>query len=453
MNLFEIGKDIKHQNTIRILVYPNITFQEDLEKDSYIQVIKNQIKLLNSIRDDLWFYLVLTKPMASLTFDNVTQFYIDLPTYPPTMRSHFDVGGMKNILSQDLDFDLVMSHLPEHTHALKNTMYNVTHHTPKFFGYCHWFDVKPVVAWTKDSFLQNVTGLLEYERCYLNTQYQKDMVLEQAKDTFNDNVIQKLNEILTVHHLGVDEDDICRLDDITKDREKIIVFNHRPDTYKHFDGFIKIMDELWKIRQDFKVWIPLLGKPNRDYVITDKFDKQGYYNFLKKCWVGFSPKQKYGGWSVAATDGMMNGVPYIMYDDTYYKELWETGDFFKSDHGAIGLLNAYLDDRKYRDEMGLSAVTHIVDHLVYKDEMTNMSGYINILIDNTKQMKNTEKLKELISFIKENKSVTKKEVMGFLGWGRGIKFTPYRRALMNHPNIYDINNTTPHYIWKELDND
>ena len=57
-------------------MYPNITFQEDL-KDSYIQVIKNQIKLLNELRDDLWFYLILTEPTESLSFDNVTQMYID----------------------------------------------------------------------------------------------------------------------------------------------------------------------------------------------------------------------------------------------------------------------------------------------------------------------------------------------------------------------------------------
>ena len=46
MNLFEIGKEKKLQKTVRVLVYPNITFQKDLEKDSYIQVIKKQIKLL-----------------------------------------------------------------------------------------------------------------------------------------------------------------------------------------------------------------------------------------------------------------------------------------------------------------------------------------------------------------------------------------------------------------------
>ena len=338
MNLFKL--DLKLQKTVRVLVYPNITFSKDLEKDSYIQVIKKQIKLLNEIRDDLWFYLILTKPTPSLQFDNVTQLYIDLPTYPPTMRSHVDVTTLQRMLGGKLDFDLVMCHLPEHAHALKNILYNVTHHVPPFFGYTHWTDLKQVVAWPKDSFLQNITGLLEYNRCYLNTAYQKSLILNQAKETFNDKTIQKLDEILTVQHLGVDVSDI--VSDINSRPEKIIVFNHRPDTYKHFKKFISVCDKLWEVRQDFKVWIPLLEKPNRDYVITTKGNKDWYYKQLQKCYVGFSPKQKYGGWSVATTDGMMNGVPYIMYDASYYHELYKTGDFFKDD--AVTLLNKYLDN-------------------------------------------------------------------------------------------------------------
>ena len=160
MNLFRL--DSKPQKTVRVLVYPNITnFQNksliNLEKDSFVQVIKKQIKLLNTIRDDLWFYLILPCPVPSLKFDNVTQYYVELPTYPPTMRSHFDVNKMQKILNSSLDFDLIMSHLPEHTHQLVNTMYNVTHHIPAVMGYCHWFDLEQVVAWPKDSFIQNIT--------------------------------------------------------------------------------------------------------------------------------------------------------------------------------------------------------------------------------------------------------------------------------------------------------
>ena len=240
MNLFEIGKEKKLQKTVRVLVYPNITFQEDLEKDSYIQVVKKQIKLLNSIRDDLWFYMILPCPVPSLNFPNVTQWFIDFETYPPTMRSQFRVDIIRKMLGHHIDIDLVMSHLPEHTHQLVNTLYNVTHHVPPVFGYSHWTDVKQVVAWPKDSFLQNITGLLEYDTCYLNTQYQKDLIINQASETFNENTISKLDKILTVQHLGVDIDDI--VDDINENPEKIIVFNHRPDTYKHFNQFFALSD-------------------------------------------------------------------------------------------------------------------------------------------------------------------------------------------------------------------
>ena len=112
---------------IRILVYPNITFNsrgQDIEKDSYVQVINKQILLLNEIRNDLWFYLVLPKAVQSLKLKNTTQMIYPLPTYPPTMRSHFDVDRFKKLISHDLDFDLIFSHLPEQTHSIKNTMFN-----------------------------------------------------------------------------------------------------------------------------------------------------------------------------------------------------------------------------------------------------------------------------------------------------------------------------------------
>ncbi len=446
MNLFEIGKENKPQKTVRVLVYPNITFQEDLEKDSYIQVVKKQIKLLNSIRDDLWFYMILPCPVASLNFPNVTQWFINFETYPPTMRSNFRVDMMKKMLNNNLDFDLVMSHLPEHTHQLVNTMYNVTHHIPPVWGYSHWADVKQVVAWPKDSFLQNITGLLEYDRCYLNTEYQKELILTQAKETFNDKIIEKLDDILTVQHLGIDVDDI--VDNINETPQKIIVFNHRPDTYKHFKQFISLTDKLWETRKDFKVWVPLLDKSNREYVTVDKGDKQWYYSKLKTCCVGFSPKQTYGGWSVATTDGLMNGVPYIMYDDTYYKELNPTADFFSTDDEALILLNSYLDT-EVRNNQAKKSLDYLKNNLVYKDKMFEMSNYIDSLLSKQKKMSDSTRFQDILEFIQKNKSVTKKELIEFVGWGRGIKWTPYRRALMKHPNVYDVNDSKPIYLWKD----
>ena len=191
-------------------------------------------------------------------------------------------------------------------------------------------------------------------------------------------------------------------------------------------------------RQDFKVWIPLLNKPNRDYVITDKFDKSGYYEKLSKCRVGLSPKQKYGGWSVATTDGLMNGTPYIMYDETYYDELQSNAEFFKTNSQAIELLNKYLDDNDHRNEMGNKALDWMRNNLLFKDSMVEMSDYIDELVSRLPNLKKSEKINDIKDMIKESNGITKEELIQKLKWGGGITWTPYRRALLEDSYIYDV---------------
>tara|TARA_Y100000361_G_scaffold132243_1_gene129575 strand:+ start:1648 stop:2985 length:1338 start_codon:yes stop_codon:yes gene_type:complete len=445
MNLYDIDKEVSLDKTIRVLVYPNITFAKDLEKDSYVQVMKNMIR---ELQDKPIFWTILSpEHIDGLDFPNTEQLMWELPTYPPAMRSHFDVTKFKKLMGHDRDFDLVMSHLPEHTHQLVNTLYNLTHHTPKVIGYAHWFDFDHVCVWAKDSFKQNICGLLEMEKCYINTQTQKNMVLEQARDHFNLQTIHQLDEILTVQYLGVMEEDIVR--DMSVNIDNTIVFNHRPDAYKHYKEFIQLMDLLWEERQDFKVWVPLLGgKPDRPYLTNEKFDKEGYYDKLKECCVGFSPKQKYGGWSVATTDGMMNGCPYIMYDGEYYHELFDGADFFTTDQEALDLLNIYLDEPEHRMKKSYDAINHLRLNLLYKDNMEQMYKDFIEIIESTKPTL-SDKTNELIEVIKQKGSITKKELFNeHCGWGRGIKFTPYRRGLLEHPNIFDVMDKMPTYNWK-----
>ena len=144
-----------------------------------------------------------------------------------------------------------------------------------------------------------------------------------------------------------------------------------------------------------------------------------------------------------------SGVPYIMYDAGYYHELYAQGDFFEDDYDALMLLNTYLDDPEYRNEEADKALDWVSTRLVYKDEVIGMNQYMNDLLADQKVMGNTEKFNDIVNFIRERGSVTKNEMMNFVGWGRGIKWTPYRRALMKHPNIYDSNGENPTYSWKD----
>jgi hypothetical protein len=444
MTLTKFLTDTSNEKTTRILVYPNITYSKDLTKDSYIQVIHNMIIELNKIRTDLYFYLILPQFLEMLDFPNTHQYIMEYPTYPPTMRSHFDVKRFQEIVNHDLDIDLVFSHLPEHTHAVKNVIGNVTHHTPNYFGYCHWFDLNEVVTWSVPSFNQNILGLLEMDRCYLNTQHQKNMVIQQSRNVFNSQIALKLSNIMKVQHLGVKEEDIVTPLTHTS---KTIVFNHRPDAYKDFNNFMKIVEELRTQRQDFEVWIPLLDNPPHKWINVAKFNKERYYKKLQTCRVGFSPQQVYGGWSVSTTDGIMNGCPYIMYDAGYYRELNSTADFFSSNDTAIQLLNKYLDDEDYRTSKSVESQDYLRKNLIYKNEIKLMSNYIDDLTSKLKST-HTDITHKLIEVIKTKKQITKRELFkDNLGWGRGIKFGPYRRALLSHPNVYDTIDQTPTYCW------
>ena len=72
MNIFDFttDKDSDKEYPYKILVYPNITFKKDLEKDSYVVVLGNIIRELNKIRDDLFFTIISPSYINSLQFDN-----------------------------------------------------------------------------------------------------------------------------------------------------------------------------------------------------------------------------------------------------------------------------------------------------------------------------------------------------------------------------------------------
>ena len=138
-----------------------------------------------------------------------------------------------------------------------------------------------------------------------------------------------------------------------------------------------------------------------------------------------------------------------MYDAPYYHELNPVADFFSDYPQAIELLNKYLDDEVYRNEKIKQSQTHMRTNLIYADEIINMSNYIDYLVSKLKAT-NTPVTDKLITTIKEKGQITKRELFrDTLGWGRGMKFGPYRRALIKHPNIYDTMDESPTYCWIE----
>ena len=428
LNNFIDVKDNDKEYGYNILVYPNITYQKDLEKDSYVVVLCNIIKELNKIRDDLFFTIVSPAHINSLEFENTEQIVAPQISYPNSMRMAFPYkevfAGLK---WKENDYDIVYSHLPEHTGNLKNLLYNSTNISPAIIGYTHWTEFKEITNYEYQVGLAyNIVGLLQMSKCGINTQAQKDLVLKNAKEYFNDDVIKKLDEILTPHYLGWE---IPKYEKQTTDK-KIIVYNHRPHTYKNYPWF------LWEQRKDFEVWVPLAEGREREYITNEKFDRVGYFSKLSSCRVGVCCRQKYGGWAISATDGMSVGVPYLFSDDDSYHELaGDLGIYYANEKAFMSKLESLLDNDDTHRTYSNMALKRF-EQGKWEKAIHQFNKMIDETIDGLPMLKeDTDSYNKVVDFIHKKKSVTKKQILEYLGWGVRISFSGYRNRLRNEPTI------------------
>ena len=437
MNIFDFttDKDSDKEYPYKILVYPNITYMRDLEKDSYVVVLRNVIKELNKVRDDIHWTIMSPGDIKSLTFENTTQIPINLPSYPNAMRCHFNYNEIKaNLRWKHTDYDVVYSHLPEHTLNMTNLLENDTNISPKYVGYCHWYEVDENTNYGKRMLMDNYNGMLEMEECGVNSVWLKELVLEKAKKYYNDDIISKLDKIIQPHYLGIDK--INNVEVPTK--KKTIIFNHRDNYYTGWTWFIDSMDELYKQRQDFTVYTTLADL-DRPYAKRVKIsDRDEYLDFIRSMHVGVGTFQKYSAWSISTTDSLSMGVPYILPNKLCYPEmvgkdyplLYEGRDEF------LQKLNGALDDDGSVDKAKTYLKTKIQE-FPWASRVPEWFNGWNFLQPDAFSMvgDKSESYNKIVDFIHKKKSVTKKEILDYLGWGVRISFSGYRNRLRTEPTI------------------
>jgi glycosyltransferase involved in cell wall biosynthesis len=342
---------IDYKNSKKVLVIPNITNSSNIEKDSFIDVIYNHIKGLERYGDYFWHILVPTDNVTKkLNLPNVKQHQIDIPGDMMNQRS-FPSDKLISIL-RDVEYDIIYSHLPDWVQVGR---YKKSIDTP-IIGYCHWWEMKSANGvdrrpgkakwlWLPIELL----GVSQMDVCYLNTQDQKNRVLDEARELFNEEFVKKLDSILTVWNLGVHTDKIIETPSNIK--RNIIVFNHRAAGYKGYPKFIELMREYRERRDDFVVWVPQLnGTPPENWIDNSKSPKHEYYQRLQECKVGVQMRQTNYGWSVSATDCLMNGTPMIYQDSLCYREIEPDGLFFSKKVEFFDMMDKMLDDDVFRRE-------------------------------------------------------------------------------------------------------
>ena len=363
---------IDYKNSRKVLVIPNITNSSNIEKDSFIDVIHNHIKALEGYGEYFWHVLIPTGNVTKkLNLPNVKQHQINIPGDMMNQRA-FPSSELMRML-KDIDYDVIYSHLPDWPQVGRYAKFGT-----KIVGYSHWFegskhlpcngvdrrDGKAKWLWLPIELL----GISQMETCYLNTQDQKNRVLEEARETFNEEFVQKLDDILKVWNLGVPQDKI--VDGIKESKDNIIVFNHRAAAYKGYPKFIELMKEYREQRDDFTVWIPQLkGDAPHSWIDNTKVPKHEYYQRLQNCKVGVQMRQTNYGWSVSGTDCMMNGTPMVWQESDCYREIDPNGIFWKTKKEFFEILDKILDDESYRKELELKSIERANELSTNEDKM------------------------------------------------------------------------------------
>lgn len=349
MEFWNINKNADGNST-KILIIPNITNKKNLEKDSFIDVIEQHINGLNGI-GNYYFHIVLPKFLSLLDLSNVQQHIVDISGDILAMRVVFPIEIKK--LLKNLDYDLVYNHNPD--------WFQVSRFTQKpVIGYGHWFELKSCNAEDRLSNFRNLSmsllSISRMEYCYLNTEHQKNEILEEASTIFNTKFVHDLDKKLIVWNLGVDKNNIVKSPSSIK--KNIIVFNHRCIANKGYPNFMKLMNEYRDRRSDFSLWLPQSKETNLpDWISTEKLSKKEYYTKLQECKVGVQMRQTHFGWSIAATDCMMNGTSVLFQEQDALKEIHPNANFFKYKKDFFNLLDKFLDDDEFRyinDELAIN---------------------------------------------------------------------------------------------------
>jgi len=448
MNKFFKEDDKNKEYKYKVLVYPNITYSKDLRKDSYIIVLENVIKSLNKIRNDIHFTIINPEYLDVLDFPNTDQVIYKFPSYPNAMRTHFNYNEIMKIVDwQNNDFDVLYSHLPEHTGQLVNLFGNTTDISPYVVGYCHWYEINENTSYDKRMFLQNIAGTLEMNECGVNSIWLKEFIIDKAAKYFNQDVLNKLDKIIQPHYLGVDDIHEGKSDTIPRS----ILFNHRPNEYTGFKWFIQTLDELYDEGIEFKLYTTIadIDKPYAERVkISDRLE---YLDFVRKMHIGVGTFTKYSAWSISTTDGLSQGVPYLLPNKLCYPEMLGIG---KYDYPLL-----YDDKKDFKEK--LKKILNVDADSGYLDAQMWISANIKEFLwelrvnrwfnnwkflDNLPKVKRTESYEKIVNLIKKNGSMTKKEILKAMNWGVRISLTNYRNLLREEPNIKFTKNR---YIYKK----
>jgi hypothetical protein len=291
---------------------------------------------------------------------------------------------------EGIHIDLVYTNDPQKVLPYKTFFYWKQNEFVNIITRCHWVTGKihRKVPEEIDFVIRQTEGGIYSECITFNSQTAVRMFLENAKEFYNDEVINKLKEkciaIETVDVAKVDKQQVARNRSIAP----LFLFAHRLSYYTGYAEVLEIMDEMYREGYQFQACFPDPGNKQSQeslhirYPFIIPIDKTSWTHedYLKLCWrcdvaIGnHNIPTTWGG--LALTEPMSAYCAPVMPDKDGYKEMfYNDNDVFFWGKGQLKkLLIRFITDSAFLAEKQELARKFCIEEL-------SMSKYINAISD------------------------------------------------------------------------
>ena len=387
-------------------------------------------------------------PFPELRKDNVYCYSHKMPG--TWYRFHFDTNAMKEQIKMlDIDFDVIFTNDIETTTHLNELFNNRWHFDIPIVAYWDWVEL-PENGGNLNNFVMQCASVLTTARTGVNSQWQKQIILNYATDYFNKETLSLLDEKIQPLYIGIETDEINQyLSKEKQDRDNFrILWNHRiaPQT-----GFYKCIKQLDEIDKTYDITLVVTNPnskplPNRDYIEEHRnLDRKDYFRLIQSCNCGVGYFQKYSAWSMSITDMIACNLPVLVPNKYCFKEMMgkDYPLLFNNDNEFFTKLSLLIE---CKDKFNWNSNT--IESIREKHDWNNRINDWIDFIDKSLSMRTieTDKSYEILDIIIKDYPIEKRDLFSKIGFGGMIKWTPYRNFLKQNGVKDEISRKTVYKI-------
>ena len=430
--------------TMNIFLYEGAVEPHKLDATSSMILFKNYIHYSSKHQHNNYhfYYPRNSRNQHTIPFPELQQPNIHCYTHQVPgswYRFHFDTNTLKkHIKMYDTDFDLIFTNDIETAPHLNELFNRRWHFQIPIYAYWDWVEI-PESNGNLNNFIIQLSSVLTTTKTGVNSQWQKQIILDYARKYFNTTTINQLDQKIQPLYIGIETDEISSyLKPHTPNPIPRLLWNHRISPQTGFHKCLVQLDTIYKTHPFTLIVTNPNNKPlpSRPYISSyPKLSRESYFQLINSCDISLSYFQSYSAWSMSITDAIACHLPVLAPSNYCFPEM------FPSSYPYL-----FSSPSDFRSKL-LSLLTNLPSSSLMQpihhshDWNTRIHDWISFLEPSHKNI-NTTKAHDILSIIQKSKSISKRKLFEQIGFGGMIKWTPYRNFLLSNNITEPYSKTT-----------